>query len=442
MQIPSDVDVRVMLTFLELYQTLLGFVFFKLFTDAGLVYPPPLDATRDEAGAGIGAFSVQTAEKNIVSIPKPENAGRGKMASTKEVRQAIKSITADPSAVNEDIDIDSRDFTTKSSEADEEFVVHASAGVDATATLPTLQSLSETRKSTPTPLFSPYTIFLSRETSRPVFEFLIKSFGGRVGWPTSSGSGSPITESDDSITHVIIDRPMINKANESAEEKGRRRRRKYVQPQWVVDCINAGKILVEDLYAQGGTLPPHLSPFGDKPGAYDPTVGLSHLEEVSAEEVPESEDGQGSERSEAEEGVGDGVETADIHNTDDAESLRAAELAAEAAGMEYGTFEKEVRRLQRKRGKKEKAADQDEEDMGKMLLSNKKRKLYERMKYGETRRAVEVRLGEFIASQFSDPSAAQNFGKEAQRDSRSFSARWWLILALLVLLICRGPRQM
>ncbi|KAH9025083.1 Pescadillo N-terminus-domain-containing protein [Lactarius hengduanensis] len=38
-QIPSDVDVRVMLTFLELYQTLLGFVFFKLYTDIGLVYP-------------------------------------------------------------------------------------------------------------------------------------------------------------------------------------------------------------------------------------------------------------------------------------------------------------------------------------------------------------------------------------------------------------------
>ncbi|KAN0100758.1 Pescadillo N-terminus domain containing protein [Tylopilus felleus] len=383
--IPSDVDVRVMLTFLELYQTLLGFVFFKLYTDAGLVYPPPLDTTRDETGAGIGAFSVHTAEKNIVSISKPENAG--KTASTKEVRQAIKTITADPSSVHEDVDLDSRDFATKSTEADEEFIVHTFAGADATASLPTLQSLSETHKSTPTSLFSPYTFFLSRETSRPVFEFLIKSFGGRVGWPASSGSGSPITESDNSITHVIIDRPVINKTNESAEERERRRKRKYVQPQWVVDCINAGKILLEDLYAQGATLPPHLSPFGDKPGAYDPTVGLSQSEE-GASEVPESEDGQGSEQSEVEEEEG-AVETKGIHIADDAESLRAAELAAEAAGMEYGTFEKEVRRLQRKRAEKEKAVDQDEEEMGKMLLSNKKRKLYERMKYGEKKRAVE-----------------------------------------------------
>ena len=45
-----------MLTFLELYQTLLGFVFFKLYTDASLVYPPPLDSNKDEAGAGIGAY--------------------------------------------------------------------------------------------------------------------------------------------------------------------------------------------------------------------------------------------------------------------------------------------------------------------------------------------------------------------------------------------------
>ncbi|KAH0838440.1 Pescadillo N-terminus-domain-containing protein [Lanmaoa asiatica] len=385
--IPSDVDVRVMLTFLELYQTLLGFVFFKLYTDAGLVYPVPLDSTRDEAGAGLGAFNVQTAEKNIVSIPKPGNAG--KIASTKEVRKAIKTITADSSLVNEDVDIDSRDFAAKSTEVDEEFVVHPSVGVDAAASLPTLQSLSETRKATPTSLFSPYTFFLSRETPRPVFEFLLRSFGGRVGWPTSSGSGSPITESDDSVTHVIIDRPVITKDNEPAEEKERRRRRKYVQPQWVVDCINAGKILLEDLYAQDATLPPHLSPFGDKPGAYDPTMGLSHLGEASAQEVPDSEDEQGSERNKEEEGVDHVVESVGIRSADDAESLRAAELTAEAAGMEYSTFEKEVQRLQRKRVQKEKPVNQGEEDMGKMLLSNKKRKLYERMKHGEKRRAAE-----------------------------------------------------
>ena len=53
-----------MLTFLELYQTLLGFVFFKLYTDAGLVYPPPLDVQKDEGAAGVGAFNLQEAKVN------------------------------------------------------------------------------------------------------------------------------------------------------------------------------------------------------------------------------------------------------------------------------------------------------------------------------------------------------------------------------------------
>ena len=53
-----------MLTFLELYQTLLGFVFFKLYTDAGLVYPPPLDTKKDEGAAGVGAFSLQEAKES------------------------------------------------------------------------------------------------------------------------------------------------------------------------------------------------------------------------------------------------------------------------------------------------------------------------------------------------------------------------------------------
>jgi pescadillo protein len=387
--IPSDVDVRVMLTFLELYQTLLGFVFFKLYTDAGLVYPPPLDANRDDTGAGIGAFSIQTAEKNLTPLPTLENST--KKVSTKEVRQAIKNITADSSSADQDVDM-SLDAATKTTEVDEEFVPHPStADVDVVASLPTLQSLSAIPKFAPASLFSPYTFFLSRETSRPVFEFLVRSFGGRLGWPASSGSGSPISETDDSITHVIIDRPVVAKLGESPEEKERRRRRKYVQPQWVVDCINSGTILLEGLYAQGVTLPPHLSPFGDKPGAYDPTAGLLQHEDSLVEDVPDSEGEQGSEHASEAESEDDAINATEAVSISphDPESLRTAELAAEAAGVEYGAFEQEVQKLQKKQKQIEKSIDRDEEDMGKMLLSNKKRKLYERMKFGDKKRAVE-----------------------------------------------------
>jgi pescadillo protein len=43
--IPKDVDLHVMLTFLEFYETFLGFVLFKLFSHLGLNYPPQLDVS-------------------------------------------------------------------------------------------------------------------------------------------------------------------------------------------------------------------------------------------------------------------------------------------------------------------------------------------------------------------------------------------------------------
>jgi pescadillo protein len=45
-KVPSDVDINVMLTFLELYETLLGFVNFRLFQSIGLRYPPVIDYSK------------------------------------------------------------------------------------------------------------------------------------------------------------------------------------------------------------------------------------------------------------------------------------------------------------------------------------------------------------------------------------------------------------
>lgn len=200
-------------------------------------------------------------------------------------------------------------------------------------------------------------------------------------------------EDDESITHVIIDRPVAKAPNETAQERERRRRRKYVQPQWIVDCINAGKILLEDLYAQGKTLPPHLSPFGERDGAYDPTIGLADVGNTLVDDAEVSDDSQ--EEEDVEMGSEDGVTSMAalaVGAVDDPEALRAAELAAEAAGIDYGTFEKEVQKKQKqKKQKQDTVVDgEGEEDMNKMLMSKRKRQLYEKMKYGERKRATEV----------------------------------------------------
>jgi pescadillo len=60
--VPTDVDFRVMATFLEIYETLLAFVNFKLFSDMGLSYPPT--ATDSDV-------EVKEVEMDMDSVPKP-----------------------------------------------------------------------------------------------------------------------------------------------------------------------------------------------------------------------------------------------------------------------------------------------------------------------------------------------------------------------------------
>ena len=387
-QIPSDVDVRVMLTFLELYQTLLGFTFFKLYTDAGLVYPPPLDTKKDEAAAGVGAFSLQQATEQRVSDGKKPSDPK---VSAKDVRRTIKTISSETPGGDSTED---RVEGDEDENTEEDFILQPSkSNPGEAAVLSTFQSISAQEGSTVAKLFAPYSFWLSRETSRPIFEFVVRSCGGRIGWPASSGSGSPFDEPDESITHVIIDRPPVERPNETQEERQRRLQRKYIQPQWVIDCVNAGKILLEDGYAQGAPLPPHLSPFGDYEGAYDPTsTGPGDDVEMAEEESDEEEEDAEVE----EDGPGSRLTKLVADATEDPDALRAAELAAEAAGIDYGAFEQEVKKTKKTKGKPVPVPVEAEEEMNKMLMSNKKRKLYERMKYGQQKKDAEVGSAAFI----------------------------------------------
>lgn len=81
----------------------------------------------------------------------------------------------------------------------------------------------------------------------------------------------------------------------------------------------------------------------------------------------------------------------------DPSALRTAELAAEAAGVDYSMFEKEVNKLrnQSKQTSGQIAGD-SEKDMNKMMMSNKQRKLYEKMKYSQRKREHEVRSWLYI----------------------------------------------
>jgi pescadillo protein len=54
-----------MSTFLDLYVSLIGFVNYKLYADAQLVYPPKLDAKKAAEGAGISSFVLESTLKDV-----------------------------------------------------------------------------------------------------------------------------------------------------------------------------------------------------------------------------------------------------------------------------------------------------------------------------------------------------------------------------------------
>ena len=61
--LPEDVDYRVMLTFLEFYVAMMGFVNYKLYYDRSFRYPPLLDTRLEDAAGGIVAVIHDLADK-------------------------------------------------------------------------------------------------------------------------------------------------------------------------------------------------------------------------------------------------------------------------------------------------------------------------------------------------------------------------------------------
>jgi len=425
-QIPSDLDYRIMLTFLELYQTLLGFVFYKLYTDNNLVYPPKLDAALDENGAGIGALLLEEAgAKGLVVDRRPEELAEGeeavekKRVYAKDVRQQIQEIKQGGANGKEDSEIEQ--------EADSAAATLAGATEDAALELdvfpepsgadssdPTTTVVQPSSLSATTDLFAPYYFFISREVTRPTLEFVVRSFSGRVGWDPVLGAGSPYKEDDPRITHHILDRPVMPAS--AASHPGKRA---YVQPQWVVDCINRKTLLPTDEYKPGAVLPPHLSPFVDddevrQRGGYVPMEAEDGQDvEMGSEEDDDDEDEEEDEELEEEEEESAPVPkksskkarpallAAAREPTNDA--LRhAAELEAEGKGVAPAVFESELA-AESKKVKKDAAAQEkakgpkkvsrsQEEQLASIMLTGKQKKLYNKMVYSKDRKAEEVSL--------------------------------------------------
>lgn len=303
----GDVDFRIMGTFVDFYTSLLGFVNFRLYSTIGLVYPPKFDLESDAKSGELGAFRLENkvvgGQATIQAAAQQSSleASAPRADLQKQVDKIISKITAEPVESVE---------PTESEEAplDQDLVEK-----DATEVLDDFQAAGEGADILPQPqissfeaaaLFAPFTFWLSRETPRQPLEFILRAFGcKKIAWDAASGDGAfTNNEADPSITHQIVDRPSLtiapHNSDDSASADSTKIRpgyrvpgRIYIQPQWVWDCINQGKLLRADLYAPDAVLPPHLSPWvKPKKGAYDPSLPLEEQEkEGEAEEFEEEE---------------------------------------------------------------------------------------------------------------------------------------------------------
>ncbi|KAF7458531.1 pescadillo N-terminus domain-containing protein [Cryptosporidium felis] len=114
-------------------------------------------------------------------------------------------------------------------------------------------------------LFQGLTFFISREVPLLPLAFIIKSFGGKIGWESQY---SNISQDSEHITHFVVDRP-INFLKSFIEK---RPNCEFIQPQWVFDSINENIKLPTRPYYPGEKPPPHLSPFvDDSSQGYIPT---------------------------------------------------------------------------------------------------------------------------------------------------------------------------
>ncbi|XP_066326132.1 pescadillo homolog [Miscanthus floridulus] len=390
----DDVDFNVMLSFLEFYETLLGFVNFKLYHSINVNYPPILDPRLEALAA------------ELYALCRYMSAGSRRMignSQSDEVMEDKDEKTKADGVIEEDKDVKDK----ASSKADESELRLAQLQHQLPTNEPgALMNLVEESTADDADdddtkeckgLFKNLKFYLSREVPRESLLFIIPAFGGTVSW---EGEGAPFKEEDEDTTHQIVDRPTQSHVFLSRE---------YVQPQWVFDCVNARIILPTEGYLVGRVPPPHLSPFVDNDAeGYIPEYAetIKRLQAAARNEVLPLP------------GIGD----EDLDNSlvaammDRTESNEAAEKKRKLEMLEkqyHDELKMEIdgvafSSLSNKEGDKSpdakddtqsdreedasKQEEKDDDDIGTALMSRRQRGLYKAMKMGKEKKKEKIEL--------------------------------------------------
>lgn len=373
---PSDVDYRIMQTFVEFYTTLVGFINYKLYHSLNLHYPPKLEIE----GSSIPIQDEKSTDRELMEE---------RLAA---LTQSLKTI--DEGGGEDEPEID--DFPVLNAD-DPDRVEQAKVEAEK---LKKFQNL-----------FKGLKFFLNREVPREALVFIIRSFGGEVSWDYTVAVGSTFQETDESITHQIVDRPKLPRQYLS---------RYYIQPQWVFDCVNAKMLLPMEDYFPGAVLPPHLSPFvEEQEGEYVPPEKQALLNKQQGIHVDSGVEDDASSEEEEDEGEGDDGDEEEEEELDDDDSDEDQDVDDDETGDEREEeFKKGKKRKMEEKNKDAKKSKKQhmnlsveagsvEEDnverklqrqkaeerrLGEMMIPKKKKRLYEKIMFSKKKTAQEARI--------------------------------------------------
>lgn len=368
-QSPDDVDFRIMATFVEFYNTLLGFINFRLYHSLNICYPPKLLTPR--------GTTEELNSTNQLNWDKEEDLIAERVAA---LNQTLLRTSDAP--VEEQVP-----------EMDE------FPATDDAAKLEEMKREAERVKRLKN-LFGGMKFFLSREVPRESLCFMIRAVGGQVSWDRNIFSGATFDESDETITHQITDRNLEEKQHLS---------RYYIQPQWIFDSINARYQLPVERYFPGAVLPPHLSPFDtEREGDYVPPEKRKFVDMQKGIVAPEEafEIGNEGEKGEEEEDEeGDANDVDDMLDDDD-DDLDDDTLVNESDGdgedVDLDEDEKRLKELKKQmkvtKGEAEivdemkQRNDETREQwrLRVMMIKNKHKRLYRKMMDSRRRRRREA----------------------------------------------------
>ncbi|BAT94213.1 hypothetical protein LR48_Vigan02g211400 [Vigna angularis] len=375
--VSDDVDIVTMLNFLQLYEPLLSFVNFRLYHSINLKYPPILDPRLEALAADLYALSRYVSSNTGLSVVNSE-------ASQVE-SEHLETKQREAESGNETSELRLAQLQHQLPSNEPGALMHL---VEETGEDDDDLDTKECKN-----LFKNVKFFLSREVPRESLLFVIPAFGGIVSW---EGEGAPFGESDQSITHQIVDR----------EAQGHRfLSRDYVQPQWVFDCVNARMILPTDNYLVGRIPPPHLSPFinYDEEGAYIPDYAktIKNLQAAARKEVLPLP-GVGNEDLEDPqnllvEGIIGRAEANEAAQRKQKmmilEQQYHDDLKKELKGVTYTSAgSKETSGAVQTGESATNVEENPGDDMGKIMMSRKKRKLLEAMQISNKRKQAQIDL--------------------------------------------------